>query len=298
MTRRMFDHKNRSVELGTELGRGGEAVVYNLVGNSEYVAKLYHKHVLDHKEYAEKAEKLAFMVRQQTVSINRFAAWPSATLHETAGGRTTGLIMPKIPSPVEIHDLYSSKSRKVKFPKADFRFLVRTALNCAAAFATLHSKNIVLGDVNQKNILACKNATIRLLDCDSFQITGNGKIYKCKVGVGDWTPPELDNYQMVRTKNHDNFGLAIIIFYLLFLGRHPYMGTIKGGKGGSDIAESVKQNRFAYGRNAAFYQMTPPPNGPVLKDFSANVEKMFEGLLLTILRRVNLDQRELTGLRH
>lgn len=270
MTRQVLDQQGRPVVIGKELGRGGEGAVFEVSGNRDYVAKIYHEPAVP-----EKAEKLALMIRLGGDSLKQFAAWPIASLHETVGGPTKGLVMPKIAKPTEIHELYSPAHRKIEFPTSDWRFLVRTALNCAAAFQSLHAKQIVIGDVNQGNILVTHKATVNLIDCDSFQISGNGATYKCRVGVAHFTPPELSSYEMIRTTNHDNFGLAVMVFHLLFMGRHPFSGRFSG-RGDMPLEKAIKENRFAYARNASRYQMAPPPSCLSLQELSTDIANMFE----------------------
>jgi hypothetical protein len=51
-------------------------------------------------------------------------------------------------------------------------------------------------------------------------VIANGKRFACEVGVETFTPPELQGKnlrEVVRTANHDNFGLAIMVFLLLFI---------------------------------------------------------------------------------
>jgi DNA-binding helix-hairpin-helix protein with protein kinase domain len=56
--------------------------------------------------------------------------------------------------------------------------------------------------------------------------------------VAQFTPPEIQksrqHFRMERTANHDNFGLAILIFQLLFFGRHPYSGVYSREGGYAD----------------------------------------------------------------
>ena len=266
----IFDQKGRPVVIGKELGRGGEGAVFNVAGDPHSVAKIYHKPAAP-----EKAKKLAMMMRLGGDSLKQFAAWPVNSLHKTVGGPTDGLVMPKISNPTEIHALYSPAHRKIEFPTSDWRFLVRTALNCAAAFESLHSKQIVIGDVNQGNVLVSKKATVNLIDCDSFQITGDGTTFKCKVGVAHFTPPEVSSYEMIRTTNHDNFGLAVMIFHLLFMGRHPFSGRFSG-RGDMPLEQAINESRFAHGINASRYQMAPPPNCLSSGELPTDISKMFE----------------------
>ena len=73
-----------------------------------------------------------------------------------------------------LHELYGTTNRRRHFPDVGWHHLVLAARNTAAAFHTLHSANIVVGDVNQGNLLVDKQMCVRMIDCDSFQIT-NGE---------------------------------------------------------------------------------------------------------------------------
>ena len=56
------------------------------------------------------------------------------------------------------------------------------------------------------------------MDTDSFQVHEGGKHWFCEVGVATHQAPEMQgksSYKgIVRTPNHDNFGLAVLIFQL------------------------------------------------------------------------------------
>ncbi len=270
MTKQAFDHQGRKILLGNELGRGGEGAVFEIAGSKDYVAKIYHK-----LTPPEKSEKLNLMVSLGATHFKSFAAWPVATLHDKPSGSTIGLVMPRLSGLKEIHELYSPAHRKIEFPKADWRFLIRVARNCAVAFQAFHSKGIVLGDVNQGNVLVSPQATIAVIDCDSFQISGNGKTHKCHVGVAHFKPPELPNFRELRTPNHDNFGLAVLIFHLLFMGRHPYSGRYSG-TGDMSLERAIETHRFAFGKDANRLQMAPPPNCITLTESGSEIASLFE----------------------
>lgn len=86
-----------------------------------------------------------------------------------------------------------------------------------------------MGDVNQNSFMVGRDSKVVLIDSDSFQINANGTLHLCEVGVSYFTPPELQTLSSFigfeRTENHDNFGLALLIFHVLFGGRHPYSGV-------------------------------------------------------------------------
>jgi DNA-binding helix-hairpin-helix protein with protein kinase domain len=186
--------------------------------------------------------------------------------------------MPKVTGYKDIHHLYSPKSRKVQFPNADWRFLIRAAANTARAFAAIHNAGCVIGDVNQGGVMVSDKATIKLIDCDSFQVSAQGRKFLCEVGVPDFTPPELQGRSfkgILRTPNHDNFGLAILIFRLLFMGRHPFAGRFLG-PGDMPIEKAIAEFRFTYGSRRASVQMEPPPNTPEITSASVPIALLLE----------------------
>ena len=85
-------------------------------------------------------------------------------------------------------------------------------------------------------MLVFKDATVRLIDCDSFQVQDKSRLLPCGVGVPEFIPPELqgkDAGSVTRDVEHDRFGLAMLTFFLLMMGRNPYAGVYRGA-GGDD----------------------------------------------------------------
>jgi DNA-binding helix-hairpin-helix protein with protein kinase domain len=100
----------------------------------------------------------------------------------------------------------------------------------------------------------------------------------CDVGVSTHQPPELQGVSLrnkLRTQNHDNFGLAVIIFQLLFIGRHPFSGMYLGS-GDMPIEKAIKEFRFAYSKSASSNKMKRPPGTLPLNAVSEQVGSLFE----------------------
>ncbi|UXC19966.1 helix-hairpin-helix domain-containing protein [Comamonas squillarum] len=258
MNRTLVDSTGRQLRLGRELGKGGEGSVFELPDLPKQAAKLYHK-PLDLKKQA----KLSFMARSSNQELEQFTAWPQTTLHETAGGPVVGFVMPKMSSRAELHMVYGPAHRKKDYPRYGWDFLLFVARNVASCVDVVHRQGHVLGDVNQSSFMAAKDSTVVLIDTDSFQVSANGTMHMCEVGVAYFTPPELQgttSFKTVpRTQNHDNFGLALLIFHLLFGGRHPYAG-VPLAKGAGDALESdIQAMRYAYARDAQRRGIGVPP---------------------------------------
>lgn len=269
----VYDIDGAALLLDREIGNGGEGSVWSIQGDQRVAAKFYHKGMAP-----EHARKLEVMCRLKSESLLKIAAWPTSTLSATRTGQPEGLLMPRISGYQAAHLLYSPKSRRTTFPEAQFPFIVHAATNIARAFAAIHDAGQVIGDVNHGNLLVSEHATVALIDCDSFEITDQKSVYPCLVGVPTYTPPELQGgtFQGIhRTKQHDAFGLAVLIFHLIFLGRHPFAGIYRNGTADMTIEQAISEYRFAYSPDARSTQMQPPPAAPHLADFPPVFSELF-----------------------
>jgi hypothetical protein len=98
------------------------------------------------------------------------------------------------------------------------------------------------------------------------------------VGTPEFTPPELQGKpldRLTRTANHDAFGLAVLIFNLLFMGRHPFSGRYLSS-GEMPLERAIEEFRFAYSARRNKTRMEPPPNVPLLTDIPADMRDAFE----------------------
>ncbi len=271
---RVLDGKGSAVALGTEIGRGGEGAVYEILGRADSVAKVY----LNPPNAAHQA-KLAAMTGMAAPGLLKLAAWPTSTLHGPSGS-VTGFVMPKVAGHNPVFKLYGPKLRLREFPQADWRFLIHAAANVARAFSAVHASGLVIGDVNHGNLVIGQDATVRLIDCDSFQVSKDRKTWFCEVGVGTHQPPEMQalaSYAGVtRTPNHDNFGLAVIIFQLLCMGRHPFMGRYLIPGESPSIEEAITHSQYAYARNNKRTMMAAPPGSLPITALTPDLQDLFE----------------------
>ena len=271
----LFDLAGRPLNLGSQLGSGGEGAVYELRDRSDVVIKHYHKSL-----EPAKASKIVTMAKFGDDRLLKLTAWPTEPIRVGSGtGAIAGFMMPKITGHKQAFSLYLPKLRSHEFPKATWQFLIRSAANAARAFAVIHESGHVIGDVNHGNLFVGDRATVRLIDCDSYQIMINGSRWFCEVGTPTHQPPELQNVHsykgIIRTPNHDNFGLAVIIFQMLFMARHPFSGQFLGA-GEMPMERAISEYRFAYGSDAAAMQMQPPPASLGLDGVTRDVTLLFE----------------------
>jgi DNA-binding helix-hairpin-helix protein with protein kinase domain len=274
MIARLVDGSGSPIRLGSELGKGGEGVVFDVVDHRDIVAKLYHS-----TPDREKANKLLAMTRGCNDRLRAIAAWPVGTVHDEVGGAIRGFLMPRVARQKDIHVLYGPKTRLRDYPEATYRFLVHVAANLARAFAVIHEHGHVIGDVNQGGVCVSPRGVITLVDCDSFQVRSHQNLYCCDVGVPIYQPPELQHVRsfqgLSRTTNHDNFGLAVLIFQTLFLARHPFAGAFQGADE-MPPERAIREFRFAYGRDAVQRKMKQPQGSLGLGAIPVSVAEAFE----------------------
>lgn len=258
------------IEAGSKLGEGGEGIVYEAMDRQRAI-KLYHKPLT-----GRAADKLRAMVSLNTGLLADQAAWPELLIPGPAGA-VAGFVMQKAGEPFDIHTIYSPRDRREKLPRADWRFLVHVAANLAAAFHAAHEAGVIIGDVNQGSVRVGRDGRVRLIDCDSCQITQNGRTLRCGVGVDSYTPPELQGVSLTdvdRTCDHDAFGLAVLIFQLLFMGRHPFAGSPRAAGAPTDIPAAIAARAYAYAGSAAL--LRPPPSAPPVDLVNAGLVQLFE----------------------
>lgn len=271
-----YDSTGKPYVLNQEIGRGGEGTVFYCPDDLTLVAKIYHEPIT-----AEKADKLRWMAENKDDQLLKVAAWIVDTLRENPNGKIVGFLMPNIKAK-EIHELYSLKSRRVHFPEANWQFLLHSATNVARAFYVLHKHEHVMGDVNPGNCVVLADGRVKMIDCDSYSIKTDKIHYHCEVGVATHLAPELQGFdlsQIEREQTHDNFGLAVIIFQLLFLGRHPFAGNYLGEEDKS-LEDCIRERRFAYG-NQTLTNTKQPPGTLSLTQISPRIAAMFTAAFMT-----------------
>jgi DNA-binding helix-hairpin-helix protein with protein kinase domain len=262
---------NKRISLGARIGKGAEGEVFAISDDATIAAKIYTV-----PDVAARESKIKAMIQGQLAQRAPLIAFPLSVVRNEDGS-FAGFIMRLMEGHRPLHDLQSPGSRKHKFPRADFRFLVRAACNIARTIAWVHHSSCVIGDINHSSILISQKATVALIEADSFQIGSDSGRFYCVVGVPEYTPPELQGRSLadiVRTPNHDAFGLAIVIFQLLFMGRHPFVGTVRRG----DIPplhDAIREFRFVYAEGSGDVGMDQPPGRQYFQSLLCRFRKCF-----------------------
>ena len=266
---KLTDESGVAYVLKELLGSGGEGDVYVIDDN--HVAKIYHTDSLTKNRY----EKLQLMVKNNP-HIEKLC-WPEKLLYNNHK-QFAGYIMARVPEnfkPVgrsvlklgnpakTVKDLAETKGMK-GLDKWNRKSLVSLCRSISQVFIKLHSKNILMGDVNINNFLVntanTNGGDFKIVDCDSFQVGS----YPCPVGVDIFTSPEIykrtgtDHPQFgmfLRTREDDQYSLASMLFHILMFGQQPYAGK------GEDTEESVARRSYNFPYRSDFETGTDAPEG-------------------------------------
>lgn len=277
-----YTDKNVPICLDKEIGRGGEGPVYSIQGSPSECAKIYSK-----KLSVDDHEKLRLMVNNPPLdpsyssNKHRSIAWPSAILYADAKKtQFAGLIMPKIDLKIfkkAIVYLSPDDRRQQYFGSVTWLHLFVVARNISSAIAAIHERGYCLGDINESNILVAPDGLITFIDCDSFQVRDNGKIYRCLVGKDDYSAPELQGKSFSdidRTFETDAFALGVLTFQLLMEGFHPFSGRWLFSGDPPRIQDKILRGLYPYGRK--LNELVPQPDAPSFDIIHPNIQSLFD----------------------
>lgn len=221
------------VTLGKLLGEGGEGRVFEVVGQSNLVIK-----VLDSEHRTEhRRAKIALLTSRPLVA--RGIGFPIATVSND-DGEFLGYSMPRASGrPLQATVMRPARFRST-YPDWKKGDLVDICISFLEQVAYLHSLNILLGDINPKNLMVSANRDVWIIDADSWQLEG----YPCPVGTPMFTAPTMkgEYADRLRTPAEERFAIAVMLFMILITGQHPYN---RAGTDG-DITRLIEEGIFPY----------------------------------------------------
>ena len=248
-----------------ELASGGEGTVYLPSQFPNLAAKIYHN------PSDNISAKLRLMIanppRVPRSEEGRIAiAWPEDILLEPGRpDRVAGFLM-RLVSGRPIIQYYSPRLRPKTAPHFTYEHLLVAARNLAEAVDVFHGQRNIIGDINESNVLVTENASVALIDTDSFQVIDrrNGSIYRSPVGKPEYTPAELQGHRFDstdRNSDHDLFGLAVIIYQVLMEGFHPFTGAYTGSGDPPQLEDRIASGQFPHSRERTV-SLNPSPIAP------------------------------------
>ncbi len=199
------------------IGQGGEAVVYR---RGDRALKIYQG--LDRAALGRKADKLAHYPGPLPPAVLAPLA-PALDEH----GALVGFAMRYLAGAVEARKL---TSRTQRLGVVDAAGATRWLIALAAELRALHGAGVVVGDLNDGNVL-CANGAPYLIDADSYQFAGHA----CTVAHERYLDPRLYGVDLTRTAALDQasdwYAFSVLAFSVLLLvhpygGAHPTLGTL------------------------------------------------------------------------
>jgi len=235
MTNIVYTANKQKISLSEEIGKGGEGTVYSIDKN--IVAKIYNIRSLTQ----EKQSKILALIKKN-IKI-RGVCLPIESLFDEKE-RFIGYTMPKATANkgYEMQTcIFNPKLLEIKFPNWTRINLVNLSLTILHKIQILHENNIIIGDINPFNILINNDEEVSFVDTDSYQVDN----YPCPVGSVHFTAPEIQNInsfsEIIRTKEHEYFAIATLLFMIFLPGKSPY-----AFQGGGNIKEDIITMNFSY----------------------------------------------------
>ena len=226
-----FTAEKVPVRLRQELAEGGEGFIYETDGPE--VVKIYKADNITRRRY----EKLKRMLDKELK--HEGICFPTKMLYNQHG-EFVGYLMPRAKGKELNSCVFRPQRLKVTFKDWKKRELVELALTILDKIKYLNDRNIILGDINPKNILVVSSKEVYFVDTDSYQIED----YPCPVGMTNFTPPEnqgKDFSTFLRERSAENFAIATLLFMLMLPGKPPY-----AQQGGGTAGENIRKGDFPY----------------------------------------------------
>jgi serine/threonine protein kinase len=216
----LYYSDGKKVCLGSKIAQGGEGIVYSLAALSDKVAKIYKQTPCTKTQL-----KLRKLVSMYPVANT---AWPCEIIFSDQTRKNiSGYVMNRIDGlTLNNFNMQCSRSSVVGYTlTTDFFF--NMTLSLIQCVQNIHAADIVIGDLNDSNILVSSSGKTTVIDCDSFQV---GDLL-CGVNRPEYLSPDLQEKKLDKTKRfvvHDLFSFSVISWGLFFNGTHPFAGKDNG----------------------------------------------------------------------
>lgn len=179
MTDRVFDNKHVEQNLNSRLAKGGEGEIYPLRDRPLILIKKYHPDILKQSK-TELSEKIEAMRGLRAQFKNHKMSWPAISVYDQQK-QWIGYAMPKIEGHT-MRVLAHAIAYKKYAPNLNRQNIVNVLIHFLENIRHLHQHKIMIGDYNLSNFMwNPKDFSVGLIDCDSYQIYCNNKIFPLKM---------------------------------------------------------------------------------------------------------------------
>lgn len=256
---------------------GGEGSIGTIDISDSLVAKIYHRPTCEHEA------KIVAMLDCPPAIVCRVdkvirVAWPLEVLYDDKG-RFIGYAMARIVRATKLFDVYHGSPNATKQGRSK---ILAVARDIAEVVSSLHQENVIIGDINESNMLVSGNR-VSFVDADSFQVTSRGRVYRCNVCRPEFTCRELVGLSRSKVdslREHDHFGLGVVMFLLFMRGIHPFNAGWVGPGRKPQLATRIKDGLWPYSARRSRSLVKPPKMAPPLnslpKEFRALFHQCFD----------------------
>ena len=237
------DGSRETLRLGEFLNRGGEGSIY-LTERGNLAAKIY----LERHLTQGRLEKLSHMISVDPELDG--LCWPQALLYNSKE-EWVGFLMPLAKGKELASTVFTPGRDCINIKKMGWsrKNLAEIAGNIADLFGRMHKKGILMGDVNPRNFMVDRDCTVYFVDCDSYQFDD----FPCPVFSPLFLPPEVHEWMrstpggasssFIRTRDHELYSIAVLLFEILFLGKAPYESR---NTNIDDVVQAIIDGNFPY----------------------------------------------------
>jgi len=217
----MLVEKNK---LKNPIAEGGEGIIYK---SKKSIYKIFKSHI----DMDSKKKKIDVLMSFK----GRSASFPTDIIYDN-NNKFIGYSMDVFDGD-EIKRLGNKKFRKAN--KIDTVKVLKLLVAIELALTKIHKNGVVVGDLNDSNILFDKYNNICFIDTDSWSVAG----IDCDVAMETFKDPLLTDSHF--SKETDWFSFAILTFKML-ANIHPFGGTTNPDM---NIVERIKRRRTLIGND-------------------------------------------------
>lgn len=217
------------------VGHGGEADVFRFnphtdfsrrYGNKAYVIKIFRE---DTEVQRRAARERQTKLRNFPSGLPGNVVTPVALAYDRWGTKVIGYVMVLVPNATPLIEFKTRAYRTAN--RVTTAQLCRVLANLHALIVAVHACGVVIGDLNDKNVLVGPNLEVYLLDADSLQYGS----WECPAFVTGFVDPLIcarpdpahpKSYNNLRkahphSTHTDWYAYSVIVFQLFVLA-HPY----------------------------------------------------------------------------
>ncbi len=202
---------NKTIEIIDFIGSGGQGEVYKVRFNNElYALKWYYPN--NNQEFKKTLHNLILKG-----APNDCFLWPLLLVEEN---NRFGYLMELRPK--EYRSLTDWITQQFDM---NLTALAKACFKLTDSFHNLHASGFSYKDISPANIFI-EPESGNILICDNDNITPNGMRVNNLLGTPKFMAPEIVEGGMVPNTETDQFSLAVLLFYMLFIA-HPFEGALE-----------------------------------------------------------------------